>query len=153
MKNTLNTQKYGIYVSSHMGCVRENNEDNFSLNGYSKEQNAPQATFSRDWDDTPLVLAVFDGIGGAAYGEVASKIAADCTSELYKKLLKQTEAEPDNTVTEYVQTANRKIGEMLLKMQCGRGGCTLALAYVKDDFVYSYSIGDSRIYWLHDGKL
>ena len=153
MKNTLNTQKYGIYVSSHMGCVRENNEDNFSINGYSKAQNEPQATFSRDWDDTPLVLAAFDGIGGAAYGEVASKIAADCTLELYKKLSKQTETEPDELVKEYVQTANRKIEEMLLKMQCGRGGCTLALAYVKDDFVYSYSIGDSRIYWLHDGKL
>ena len=85
-----------------MGCVRENNEDNFSINGYSKAQNEPQATFSRDWDDTPLVLAAFDGIGGAAYGEVASKIAADCTLELYKKLSKQTETEPDELVKEYV---------------------------------------------------
>ena len=29
----------------------------------------------------------------------------------------------------------------------------MALAYIRDGFVYGYSIGDSRIYWLHEGKL
>lgn len=153
MKKNLNANKYGIYVSSNVGKVRGNNEDNFSINGFSKEQDAPIYSFSKPWDDTPVLLAVFDGIGGAANGEVASKIAANCTLDLYKQLSKQSLTEPDNFVLEYVQSANRKIGEMLAAANCGRGGCTLALAYIKDELVYTYSIGDSRIYWLHDGKL
>ncbi len=153
MKKNLNAQKYGIYLSSHVGKVRQNNEDNFAINGFCKEQDAPIYSYTKPWDDTPVLLAVFDGIGGAANGEVAAKIAADCTMELYKQLLKQPNTEPDGLVIEYVQTANRKIGEMLSYANCGRGGCTLALAYVKDGLVYTYSIGDSRIYWLHDGKL
>ena len=66
-----------VSVATHIGKVRGNHEDNFYLEGlYMNDifRNDFSATYTiRNADG--MSFAVFDGMGGAAYGEVASEIA------------------------------------------------------------------------------
>ncbi|MEI3019480.1 hypothetical protein [Ruminococcus sp.] len=62
-----------VSVATHIGKVRGNHEDNFYLEGlYMNDifRNDFSATYTiRNADG--MSFAVFDGMGGAAYGEVA----------------------------------------------------------------------------------
>jgi hypothetical protein len=66
-----------VSISTHIGKVRGNHEDNFYLEGlYMNDifRNDFSASYTIHYADG-MSFAVFDGMGGAAYGEVASEIA------------------------------------------------------------------------------
>ena len=66
-----------VSVSTHIGKVRGNHEDNFYLEGLRLNEifrNDFSATYTIS-DADGMSFAVFDGMGGAAYGEIASEIA------------------------------------------------------------------------------
>jgi len=52
---------------SDIGCVRKNNEDNLG------------------WDASAGIFVVCDGMGGAAAGEVASKLAVDTLLQYFRQ--------------------------------------------------------------------
>src|SRR5947209_20279330 len=64
---------------SHPGLVRENNEDHYLVIERRRSRsvlltNLPEGTL-RPAADTAYLMAVADGMGGAAFGELASMIA------------------------------------------------------------------------------
>ena len=92
-------------------------------------------------------FAVFDGMGGAAYGEIASEIAVQ-TMKKYERRLKNAEEmrAVDQIVTEFVTEANNSICDMLREKNCLSGGTTFAMLYFIDGLAKLYYLGDSRIY-------
>ncbi|MGN1404349.1 MAG: PP2C family protein-serine/threonine phosphatase [Ruminococcus sp.] len=94
-----------------------------------------------------MSFAVFDGMGGAAYGEVASEIAVQ-TLRKYEKKLKYADGTRmlDQLVSSYTTEANNAVCAMLTEKRCLSGGTTFSMLYFLGDAVKLYYLGDSRIY-------
>ena len=60
---------FNVYVTSHTGRVRDNNEDNFALNTISKKLEYQNVSFQTEMAQ-PFIAAVFDGMGGEDFGEI-----------------------------------------------------------------------------------
>ncbi len=138
-----------VSVSTHIGKVRGNHEDNVYLEGIHMEdifRNDFSATYTINSADG-MSFAVFDGMGGAAYGEIASEIAAK-TLRNYEKKLKYADGTRmlDQLVSSYTTEANDKICDMLAEKHCLSGGTTFSMLYFMGDAVKLYYLGDSRIY-------
>ncbi len=138
-----------VSVSTHIGKVRGNHEDNFYLEGLRLNEifrNDFSATYTIS-DADGMSFAVFDGMGGAAYGEIASEIAVQ-TMKKYERRLKNAEGmrAVDQIVTEFVTEANNSICDMLREKNCLSGGTTFAMLYLIDGLAKLYYLGDSRIY-------
>jgi protein phosphatase len=122
------------FGASDPGCVRTNNEDSFLV--------IPQ---------TGLYL-VADGMGGAAAGETASRIA----SETFKEILEEEAEEgmnPTKLVTAFHE-ANRRIKAATLENSKLEGmGTTLVAAVESDGQLLLGSVGDSRAYSFDQGTL
>jgi len=118
------------------GLKRENNEDAFSLN--------PELGF---W------LAA-DGMGGAAAGEVASKIFVESAFEVFSDNTSRSEKEILYRVHRAFSHANQKILEHVAQQPDHQGmGCTAELlAFYDEGFILGH-IGDSRTYRLRNGNL
>ncbi len=71
------------YGMTDVGLIREHNEDNFLVaNLESGEVGLPSGVMHTHVKGRGLVLAVCDGMGGAAAGEVASQMAVDTLYEV-----------------------------------------------------------------------
>jgi PPM family protein phosphatase len=118
-------------VLSEVG-VRENNED---------------AAFA-----SPRLVAVADGVGGAAAGEVASRLAIDKMVGLDKRrLVHPLEREFDDAVAD----ANAAIAFLTFYDPglAGMGTTLTAVALSNDGAYLIANVGDSRTYLLRDGCL
>ncbi|MCD7959683.1 MAG: protein phosphatase 2C domain-containing protein [Ruminococcus sp.] len=138
-----------VSVATHIGKVRGNHEDNFYLEElYMSDlfRNDFSATYTISSADG-MSFAVFDGMGGAAYGEVASEIAVRTLRE-YEKKLKEADGIRmlDQLVSAYTAEANDAICDMLTQKHCQVGGTTFSMLYFMGDAVKLYYLGDSRIY-------
>ncbi len=138
-----------VSVATHIGKVRGNHEDNFYLEGlYLNDifRNDFSATYTIHASDG-MTFAVFDGMGGAAYGEIASEIAVQTLREYEKKLKKADGLRMlDQLVSAYTTDANDAICDMLTQKHCAVGGTTFSMLYFMGDAVKIYYLGDSRIY-------
>jgi len=119
---------------SDQGVVRTNNEDSVLI--------------SRIGDI--YLLAVADGLGGRAAGEVASKMALVELEETVKTCIgKVSEKE---MLVRAVAKANREIYLLSKENPEYRGmGTTLVAALVFSDMAVIANIGDSRAYLIGDG--
>ncbi|MFI9270049.1 PP2C family protein-serine/threonine phosphatase [Kitasatospora sp. NPDC052896] len=118
-------------AGSHKGLIREGNEDS----GYAG----------------PRLLAVADGMGGAAAGEVAS-------SEVLSSIMTLDEADPRadllTLLNDAVQTANDRLRLMVEQDPQLEGmGCTLTALLWTGERMGLVHVGDSRAYLLRDGSL
>jgi PPM family protein phosphatase len=100
----------------------------------------------------PRLVAVADGVGGAAAGEVASRLAIDAVAHLAgRRLAGPLEAALADAVAE----ANDTIGFVAACRPLTAGmSTTLTTVALGDDGGYALaSVGDSRAYLLRDGAL
>jgi protein phosphatase len=121
------------------GMLRANNEDAFQC---CREQG---------------IFVVCDGMGGAAAGEIASRMAAESVS---KALCRTGERPPldgegiEVAMIAAIEDANRKIFE---RSQLDSGyqgmGTTIVMAYVTEDGAHVAHVGDSRCYLWRQGRL
>ena len=138
-------------VYCHMGRGRKNNEDNFYLNGLWKPRDrANRNRLEGISVPQPALFAVFDGMGGEQYGEVASATAAALLHDHRDVFL--TGPDPENVGTERISQLSRALWQSCKESGC-RMGTTLAAAAVRDRDLYLFGLGDSRIYLLENGKL
>lgn len=122
-----------------IGQVRENNEDNVQL-----------------WLQDDAVLAIVaDGMGGAAAGEEASRLAVEAIQAgltvAEKRMLSAFERMGDDTVAqkmrEIIRVANNDIMHRAAADPTLRGmGTTVTLAFVRDMHAIVAHVGDSRAY-------
>lgn len=91
-----------IHATSHIGRVRKGNEDNYLLLNISDSKTWMSSQEPGEFiiesqkfeiDESGIVLAVSDGMGGALAGEVASKMAVETVSQTF------LEEDPERTVS------------------------------------------------------
>jgi protein phosphatase len=119
-----------------VGLRRSNNEDAFIV---MPEQR---------------VLAVADGMGGAAAGEVASKIFVTAVREFFAASASASEEAAYQLVQQVFSAANeRMIAHVASKPEDAGMGCTaVLLTFVNGRYIIGH-VGDSRIYLLRAGEL
>lgn len=99
-------------------------------------------------------ILVADGMGGAAAGEIASRILSDTTLEVFSNAAASTQEESILQIQRAFGLANERIQSHIHQYPQHKGmGCTAELlVFSGADFVIGH-IGDSRTYRLADGKL
>lgn len=98
------------------------------------------------------VIAVADGLGGHAGGEIASSLAIKKISELEKLALNERNAE--TTVVDTFLTINRELAQAMKSNGELRGmGTTLTALFLGKEKTYLAHLGDSRGYLIRDGKI
>jgi protein phosphatase len=136
--------KKGLYSYSNVGKVRKNNED-AALNSTIK-------IYRNGRLETYYLLAVADGVGGAGYGELASKIAiVTAYNEILLGLLKRPSDCPEKTVQSAIEIANQHL--LQEKSKRGEMGTTLTLALINGNKAFIGHVGDSRAYVIEGNKL
>ena len=152
--NPVSSERYRVYVAAHKGLVRDNNEDNFTINNICKKLETKNVKFVSE-HDAPMLAAVFDGMGGESKGEYASFISAKTAKQLYQSIVQtpNSEARLEEFVTAFVQNANNDIRAFLEENKCQTGGSTVVGLVFINGVAYPFSLGDSRIYLLRYGTL
>ncbi|MEV0613588.1 Stp1/IreP family PP2C-type Ser/Thr phosphatase [Nonomuraea sp. NPDC050404] len=116
---------------SDVGLLREGNEDSAYASG--------------------RLLAVADGMGGHAHGEVASSVAIAAMASLEEA---QQGGDLLNAIEAAVRNANRKLHEMVGRDPSLKGmGTTLTAMLWNGAQVALVHVGDSRAYLLRRGEL
>ena len=145
-----------LFGRTDVGQIREHNEDNFLIanlttgaRGLMEENRTPTV------DEGGLVLGVCDGMGGAAAGEVASKMAVDI---IYEQLQHggpaQERDEIARRLVHAIEYAGAQIFQEARSDRSRRGmGTTSTIAVFLDNRVFVGQVGDSRAYLLRGGKL
>lgn len=135
-------------VITDVGKIRQNNEDNFFLNGLYRHDTGSNSFASTQMADGGLaVYAVCDGMGGEEYGEIASLCAASAMEILVKS------QSPEDLLEKYINNVQSDIISNSHKLLSENMGSTLALLYFKDNTAHIANLGDSRIYLFRNGKL
>jgi protein phosphatase len=150
---------------SHPGLVRPNNEDHYLVIERRRTRsvlltNLPSGAL-RPADDVGYVLAVADGMGGAAFGELASALALSSGWDQAPGAIKWTWVVTDREVEdlkERVELVFRRIDEALLERArqdpaCAGMGTTLTGAYTVGPEAFVGHVGDSRAYLYRAGCL
>lgn len=140
------------YGKTDTGTVREENQDTFSV-----------TELQLQCVDSPVILAVVcDGMGGAAAGNLASKIAGESFIGYVKRQLDAFDEDlssPKNIPFEKllrdgVRYANDRVIETAQTNIVYKGmGTTLVGILVIEKMLYAVNIGDSRMYAYTDGVL
>jgi protein phosphatase len=153
----LGTNEISAACGSSVGRVRENNEDNFYFDGrILSEENGDieTAVFVPDDEDARGgFFAVFDGMGGAQYGELASHDAAEYTRQFFLDEDNFNPWDVTPTLTKLCLDINRKVYESGRALGVSVMGTTVAALYFFEDMVWSCNVGDSRCYRLRNGEL
>ena len=138
---------------SHIGKVRENNEDNLYVDGIMLPPNMSERTFSIDGiANAPAIFAVCDGMGGEDDGEIASLLAVQLLAKTDVGIKSVTPKKLVDIVQSYVHDVNDEIGNQSTSSE-KRVGTTLALVVVLKKGTYCFNVGDSRIYGFSDNDL
>lgn len=136
------------------GKVRKNNEDNFFFDGRCLEADnsgLKHPVVMTKPLRSEVCVAIFDGMGGENFGELASFAAADCMQNTTRKL-------SDYFIPEsrFLRDMCRKINDAVVAKQkelCTEHmGSTMVALYFSHDSVYVCNLGDSRAYRLRDGE-
>lgn len=159
-----------IHATSHIGRVRKGNEDNYLVlhisasKSWTSSQSADNFEVESqkiEVDNTGLVLAVSDGMGGALAGEVASKMAVETVSE---RLLTE---DPEETLSpdKYNESLIAKLYDATVSAnyiihQQGRSdpqyngmGATFTGVGITREAVDLIQVGDSRAYLVRNAKI
>lgn len=133
-------------VYSHVGHVRQNNEDNFCLQG-ALRQNLQQQTIRlrHSGSDQRALYAVADGMGGEENGEVASLVTV-------QSLKPCSLAEVKAQAMESICQANELICDEM-RVSGKRMGSTLAALYIDGGSAVCCNVGDSRVYLFRNNAL
>lgn len=125
-----------IAACTDLGKVRDGNEDSLLVLGSE-------------------VIAVADGMGGHAAGEVASKQALETVKQ---RLVANTDRRYDDadwrqTLAAAVAAANHDVYELSKQAGYAGMGTTLTIVRMEKEKVAYAHVGDSRLYLYRDGKL
>jgi serine/threonine protein phosphatase PrpC len=122
-----------ITAAAHtdIGCVRKSNQDTFGT------------------DPGMRLYVVCDGMGGAAGGEIASRLAVDAFLESFRA----SSLSPEPALHQAAMVANAAVLARAEAEPALRGmGSTLIAAHVEADRLHLVNIGDSRAYLIRAGE-
>jgi serine/threonine protein phosphatase PrpC len=138
-----------LFARTEIGCVRERNEDAFVVaNASTGERGLRPGTTMQELGPGVTLVGVCDGMGGAAAGDIASKIG---TETLYDAMMAATPlydaAGAQEALLSAIATANRAILDFARNNPGKRGmGTTMTAALIYGHDIYIVHVGDSRAY-------
>lgn len=147
---------------SHIGNSRGNQEDNFLLypGGFlppdvRDEMAVSRRTYGLSHRPTSdrFLVAVSDGMGGHASGEVASGLTVQYLSDHYEQLITAASLSPD-AVAEGISRLDEYVCQQSRTNSAYRGmGATLCGVICNGSTLLGFNVGDSRLYRLARGRL
>lgn len=150
---------------SDRGKVRENNEDHFAIVRRRRSRkvlftNLPDQTL-KDADEDAYSMVIADGMGGAAFGELASRLVIQTAGELGLREVKWPLKINRREVTEalekieaYIQLLHETLLERMRDNPELEGmGTTFTIAYTVGLEAFIGHAGDSRAYLWRAGEL
>ena len=124
--------------------------DSFQNKGKRREQqDAFYFSNPVDANVKGMLAVVADGMGGMQGGAIMSRIVAETFHEQFDQILK---VEPKEFLLDTGRAAELAVENHIMRTKLN-GGSTVAAIMIKGDELYFISVGDSRIYWIHDGQL
>lgn len=90
-----------------------------------------------------VMIAVADGMGGHARGDIASLAAVRALTRLLRAGLPE---DPEEALRRFVQHAHARLYEQAMAQGVGKMGTTLTVAWVLDGEASWVQVGDSRLY-------
>jgi len=152
------TLRLEVSGRSDPGVVRRDNEDGFLVADLRNGSEGYRDDFSGlVMDSENALLVVADGMGGAAAGEVASRMALDQMRDWFRRRspgngLSATEAE--TLLHQAIKTSNSAVYEHAANHPGLRGmGTTLTCSWIQGDRGSFAQIGDSRAYLVREGEM
>lgn len=130
---------YRVGNLHHIG-QREEQQDSFCLSDIGDEVST--------WEKG-LLAVVADGMGGLEGGAAISQRVTDTFLARYRQL---TVPDADSFLYDSVMAAEKAVEE-LMETAGVNGGSTVVAVLLRGDALHFVSVGDSRIYLLHDGRL
>jgi serine/threonine protein phosphatase PrpC len=141
-----------LCARTDLGLVRKGNEDAFvvaDLTGGSLAQESRGARF--EVGERGVLLAVSDGMGGHAAGEVASALVVE---SLVRTMARSRGVHnPDSLLEAATVRANRDVWEAAHHPGREHMGATLTALFVRGTAAHFAEVGDSRAYLLRGGVL
>jgi len=101
-----------------------------------------------------LLLAVADGMGGHAHGEIAAQVTVDCLGAAYRGEARPRIADPDKFLHNGISRAHAMIHHQAQKQ--GLADCprtTVVACLVQGGHAYWSFVGDSRLYLIREGRI
>lgn len=157
-----------VYALTHAGSRRGENQDSFLVADLCVPPAEGPWRVSTDRDDAPeprrfdvgprgLLAVVADGMGGAAAGALASRLAV---AEIYGAMATHWAAEPQPTHGRFarslrgaVEAANAALHRHAgREPACAGMGTTATVAGILDGFLFLAQVGDSRAYLVRGGR-
>ena len=135
------------YLVSDVGKIRKKNEDNYIFHGRYNEKSEDHMECENHICITePVLYGVFDGMGGEAFGEVASSLMAGTCQKYLPRI---------GHLKEDAMALCQAGNELVVKEEKQRGlsmGSTASMLFF-DETVVACNVGDSPIYLYRDGVL
>lgn len=147
------------------GLKRENNEDHFAI---VRRRRTRQVLFTNlpseimgDVHEDAYSMVIADGMGGAAFGELASRLAIQTAGEMGLSELKwplKINAQEATETLEKIETYIQLLHEALLERTRANPdlegmGTTFTIAYTVGTEAFIGHAGDSRAYLWREGRL
>jgi protein phosphatase len=148
-----------LFARTDVGQVREHNEDNFLVADLTRRSRGLlDANRTAELGLQGSLFAVCDGMGGAAAGEIASRLAVDI---LYEQMIDGLDDggpvvrdDLARRLVRAVELAGQRIFHEAKADRSRRGmGTTVTAAALVDDHLFLAQVGDSRAYILRNGEL
>ena len=144
--------KISASVISHPGNCREKNEDNFCFNGKKLTGNAtPRPIKFNGRTSHPVLMGIFDGMGGIKAGERASDIAAEVACSAIAEI--EEVADFSAFQVSICKQANAITCDEMLNVIRQRIGTTASMLCFSNEKYHLCNIGDSPIYLYRDNEL
>lgn len=146
--------EFECQACSDVGCVRSHNEDMILLNGKLLRNQELNGYYTID-NNGRFVVAVADGMGGHAGGEVASEMALQFL-DVFMASLPENISQEDftNAFHRWIGKSHSLINQKGVNISMYKGmGTTLVGMLVIESRVYAFNVGDSRLYRYRDGIL
>ncbi|MCE9526921.1 MAG: protein phosphatase 2C domain-containing protein [Planctomycetales bacterium] len=152
-------------AASHVGLVRENNEDHYAVVRRSRTREMlltnlpaprPQPTV-----ESAYVMTVADGMGGEVFGELASRLALTAAWEIAPREIAwiqnpgpQTLEQAKEKAEAFSQLMHQAFQERVRRFPDSAGmGTTLTIAYVVGQEAFIGHAGDSRAYLVRGSEI
>ena len=150
-----------VVLCSHVGNSRSNQEDNAFLpdgqfldpEKIARIEGQRQTLNIATHCGQKFLVAVSDGMGGHACGEVASAATVQFLSSHHDEIIHSVKA-GESALIEQIANLNRAVSAMAKKDSTCRGmGATLCGMIANEYVLWGFNVGDSRLYQFQDGTL
>lgn len=138
-----------------VGSKREHNQDTFVIADLgSGSMSRPCVLTEVSVSQPGLLLLVCDGMGGAAAGDVAARVAASSIQHELEEAGPEVMRAPGESLQQAIVGANQAVFSEAQAHPEERGmGTTCTAAIISVDHVSIAQVGDSRAYLLRNGQL